>query len=482
MTFPASGILLLCLGCYFFLFARRFLYLATVFLIPFSATAVVNVGWGDGKKGIAAWIFMGSLWMVRTAISDRPFWRRAGWTLTRKARLELTVLLACGFVSLLVPALLNGTAWVADFRLYSSMTFPLALTSERVTQTGYFAFGIVFTIFVAVENCSSQKLLQSVKTYVASAIFASAWAFVQLWCILTGHTYPAFLFNNSEATSAQFYTEVFSELGLHRVSSVGVEPSVFAFSILLAFSIVLAAVCLRSPLFGRKWDIAALLLITGGLLISTATTAYLGLVVASLLILLMLARAAVIRWRNVVFGALSLSLAVAAILTLPIVSQLADLTILYKAEGYSALERMNSVALAARSFLHFPVFGVSWNAAPSFDLVIEVLASLGIVGFVAFCVFAADQMMRLWRASEEKHRWAMILFPTVCLTLILSETTGFPYALGHAWFVFGLGVSAPFLFDVAVESANLGSRVKIASSSPFRPIDPLSLPGSPQES
>ncbi|HEV2395693.1 MAG TPA: hypothetical protein VGS27_01965 [Candidatus Sulfotelmatobacter sp.] len=482
MNFPITGIGLLLVGAYFFLFAPRMLYVATVFLIPFSAMAVMNIGWGGGEKGIAAWIFMGSLWMVRTAISDRPFWHRAAWVSIRRSRIELTALLACSFISLLVPALLSGTAWVADYRLYSSMTVPLGLTSERVTQTGYFAFGVVFTIFVAVENCNAQRLLQSVKTYVASAIFASAWAFLQLWCILTGHTYPAFLFNNSEATSAQFYSEVFSELGLHRISSVGVEPSVFAFSMLLAFSVLLGAVCLRRPLLGSKWDMFGLLLITGGLLISTATTAYIGLVLAPVLILLMLARAAVIRWRYVIVGALSVSLAVAAMLTVPIVSELIDLAILYKAEGYSALERLHSIGLAAHSFFRYPILGVSWNAAPSFDLVMEVLASLGIVGFAAFAVFIADEVMRLWRASEERHRWALILFPTLCLTLILSETTGFPYALGHAWFIFGLGVSAPFLAGVPVESKNPDSPVRIVSPNAFPSIDPLGLPGSPQES
>lgn len=53
MDFPVTGVLLIILSLYFFLFAPRMLYLATVFLLPFSALAVVNVGWGDGGKGVA---------------------------------------------------------------------------------------------------------------------------------------------------------------------------------------------------------------------------------------------------------------------------------------------------------------------------------------------------------------------------------------------------------------------------------------------
>lgn len=465
MNFPLTGIVLLFLGAYFFVFAPRVLYSATVFLIPFSALAVVNVSWGGGggQKGISAWIFMAALWMLRTAISKRPFWRRAGWAVTRRGRIELAALLACGFISLLVPALLNGTAWIADYQLYSSMTVPLSLTSERVTQTGYFAFGVIFTVFVAVESCSAQRMLQSVRTYVASAIFASGWAFVQLWCILTGHTYPAFLFNNSEGTSAQLYTEVLSQLGLHRVSSVGVEPSLFAFSMLVALSLLLMSLGLRRPILGRKWDFWALLLVSAGLIISTSTTAYMGLVVVSLLVVFALGRAGVLRWRYVILAGSAAAAGVAMVLSIPIIKELVDLVILNKRQGYSAQERIHTMVLAAKYFLQYPVFGVSWNAARSSDLIIEVLASLGVVGFLAFGMFVADELTRLWHASSQGRRWALILLPTVCLTLVVSEVTGFPYALGHAWFILALGIPAPFILNeparmpLAAASTAIGS-------------------------
>ncbi|HXH48144.1 MAG TPA: hypothetical protein VNM47_02120 [Terriglobia bacterium] len=445
MNFPLTGVLLIALSVYFFLFAPRALYLATVFLIPFSAMAVVNVGWGGGEKGIAAWIFMGTLWMVRTSISERPFWRHPGWWLTRRARIELLVLLACGFVSLLVPLMLDGTAWVQYYRLNSNEMIPLTLNGERITQTGYFAFGVVFIIFVAVENCDPRRLLQSVRAYVASAIFVSLWGFVQLWCILTGHAYPAFLFNNSMGTSAQLYIEQFPELDLHRVSSVAVEPSQFAFSMLLAFIILLVAIGLRRPILSRRWDVAALLLVTAALLISTATTAYAGLVIASCLAVVVLARAGAIRWLYVFLAVGVAALGVAIALTVPVISDLVDLVILNKAQSYSATERLHSFVLAVHYFLEFPIFGLSWNTAGSGDLVMEFLASLGIVGFSAFAIFLRDELLSLWRAPARGSRWAVILLAGVCLMLALSETTGFPFAMGYVWFTLGLGISAPFV-------------------------------------
>ncbi|HEX5411979.1 MAG TPA: hypothetical protein VFZ27_08965 [Terriglobia bacterium] len=445
MNFPLTGALLALFGAYCFFFAPRWLYLATVFLIPFTAMAVVNFGWGEGEKGFAAWIFMGSLWMVRTAISRRPFWRHRGWRLTQRARTELLVLLGCAFVSLLVPLIVNGTAWIQYYRIDSSEMFPLKLDAGRITQTGYFAFGVVFIIFVAIENCDPRRLLESIRTYVASALFVSFWGFVQLGCLLTGHSYPASLFNNSMGTSAQLYVETFWSLNLHRISSVAVEPAQFAFSLLLPFVILIVAIGLRRPIFSRKWDMVALLLVTLALLISTSTTAYAGMVLAFGVAIVLLARAGTIRWFYVFLAAGVAAAAVAIALTVPLISDLVDLVILNKAQGYSAAERLHSFILALHYFLEFPLFGLSWNAASAGDLAVEFLASLGIVGFSVFAIFLCDELWQLWKAPARGSRWSIIFLAAVCLMVVLSEATGFPFAMGYVWFTLGLGIAAPFI-------------------------------------
>lgn len=458
MSFPVTGLLLLLVSVYFFFFVPRLLYLGTVFLIPFTAMAVVNISWGGGEKGIPAWIFMGTLWILRTAISRRPFWRHLGWRLTRRARWELLALLSCGFISLLVPLIVNGSAWIEQFGLYSNQTTPLTFSSERITQTAYFAFGVIFVIFVAVENCDPQRLRQSVRAYVSAAVFASVWAFVQLWCILTGHAYPASLFNNSMGTSAQLYTEQLSALDLHRVSSVATEPSIFAFSMLLAFIVLLMAIGLRQPVFSRGWDVSALLLVTMALIISTSTTAYAGLVLASCVGVILLARAGVLRWLYVGLTAAAAAFGIFVALQVPLVRNLVELVIVNKGQGYSARERLHTVELAAHYFMRYPLFGVSWNAARSSDLVVEVLASLGIVGFTAFSVFLADELCLLWKAPARGSSCSISIFAAVCLMLALSEATGIPYAMGFLWFTLGLGLSAPFIVERSRIPALLAER------------------------
>jgi len=136
---------------------------------------------------------------------------------------------------------------------------------------------------------------------------------------------------------------------------------------------------------------------------------------------------------------------VAVALTVPIISDLVDLVILNKAQGYSAAERLHGSALAAHYFLEYPAFGLSWNAVGSGDLVLALLAGLGIVGFTGFAIFVADELRRLWRAPAHGSRWSIIILAAVCVMLALSEATGLPFSMGYVWFTLGLGAAAPFI-------------------------------------
>src|SRR5580700_8312577 len=59
------GWVLIPLGVIFYFFAPDRLYPWMVFFLPFSATAVVNIGSGDAASGVQAPIFLGALWMAR---------------------------------------------------------------------------------------------------------------------------------------------------------------------------------------------------------------------------------------------------------------------------------------------------------------------------------------------------------------------------------------------------------------------------------
>ena len=212
---------------------------------------------------------------------------------------------------------------------------------------------------------------------------------------------------------------------------------------------------------------AALLLVTAGLLISTATTAYAGMALGACVAIVILARAGVIRWFYIFIAAGVVAAGVAVALTVPIISDLVDFVILNKAQGYSAAERLHSFTLAVHYFLEFPIFGMSWNAASAGDLAVEFLASLGIVGFGVFAIFLCDELWHLWKAPARGSRWSIIILAAVCLMLGLSEATGFPFAMGYVWFTLGLGVAAPF---IVTNPAAAAVPVRRAHPAPQGPI------------
>lgn len=444
MTIPVTGALIVIIGLCFFFFSPALLYAAMIVSIPFSATAVINVGSGDDEKGVAVWLFLGLLWLVRETLSGVPPWHQPGWFLSRRARYGLLAFLGSVIVSLSVPLVLNGTAWVPEYIINSNQTVPLRFGMYNVTQVGYLAFGVLLAIFVAAENCDSTKLFYTFKLYVCSCAFAAAWGLFELWCDLSGHAYPAYIFNSNASESALGYLEVLklSEGTLTRISSVALEPSVLAEELLLAFVILLVCIGFRRPLLGMKWDYAVLVLITSTLLASTSSTAYVGLVMAVAVAAIALARAGK-PWKIYAFiAAIALTIATVVLLEIPFLGQMVDMLLFSKFEAGSGLERVYSNQLAVQDFLRYPLLGAGWHNVDCRDLIFLILANTGLLGLIAFGVFAVPVLRSLWMATKKTKLAAVVSLSAISLTLLLSEVAGLTYAAGYVWLFFGVAAGA----------------------------------------
>ena len=64
MHITLIGAILIPLGIYAYFFAPNLLYVGTIFLLPFSATAIINFGFMDATKSIQAIFYFGTLWML----------------------------------------------------------------------------------------------------------------------------------------------------------------------------------------------------------------------------------------------------------------------------------------------------------------------------------------------------------------------------------------------------------------------------------
>jgi O-antigen ligase len=455
MDLPITGAILLILGIYAFFASSRLLYAAMVFLIPFSATAIVNLNWGEEQKGISAWLFFGALWILQSVLGPSPPWRQLGWRPTQEPRRQLYLFLLVVLASLSVPLILNGTITVRYFRLNSTEGTPLHLSGEHFTQFAYLALGILVTIFVAAKNCEPEDFLRSVKIYVASATFVAAWGAFQFWCNMSGVEYPSFLFNTSLTESAQLYNERVQELDLSRISSVAIEPSIFAQACLVAAIFLMVSIGLGRPIFSKKWDWMGLLLIVTVLILSTSTTAYFGLMLALVLMIFTLYRAGSLSKVYLVIGCVMAVGTTMGALAIPFVRDFVAIQIAGKDETGSGLERLYSIYLAAQYFRDYPVLGLGWGSITTTDMVLKLLSNTGLIGFIAFAIFLIGVFKSLWKASTKRKPWVLQLFATFLLMVVLSEVSGFPYAAGHLWFVLGLGIAAPALSYARMDAVSL---------------------------
>ena len=450
---PIAGVLLP-LGLYCFFFKPDFLYWLLIFSLPFSATAVANIGFMSSTSGLQATIWLGSLWLLRETprvLNKTHVWKSEQMGASFR---HLGLFLCVVVLSLAMPLWINGRLTVECQDLSCNTTEALKFSVRHITQTMYLIFGILLAIFVTLRNSNPREFRKSIQVYLISGIFVSSWGLLQWYCYRVGATYPAFIFNNSQTESAMGYLQELGDLGVTRISSVATEPSMFAQSSLIALIFAIFAVFGGRVLISKFWDRVALVVVCGVLLLTTSSTAYVGLAVlvpTSLIGLWYLRR----------LNAKIVLAVGSAIFLLYFVyahSQLSQ-DVIYemifsKGESYSAFGRLNSVLLAATYFWQYPVLGIGWGSASCYDLIFKLLSNVGIVGLFVFGLFLKGVFGRLWKSvtprrpkgqiSEDAY-WACCLLAATFILMITNELTGFAYWYSHLWFVFGMALAVPIL-------------------------------------
>jgi O-antigen ligase len=439
-----------------------------VFFLPFSATAVLNVGSTDAASGVQATIFFGTLWMARELprmyrASDSSFKENL-----RAPGYQLGIFVIIVLLSLTMPLWSNGRIYIEDPDMFDPNPGPLQFTFRHITQTLYLVYGVSLSILVAYRNSELGEFIRSVRTFLISAIFVSIWGFFQLFCYFINIPYPSYIFNTGTAGSALGYLQELEDIGMKRISSVATEPSLFASCMLVALGFALFAVISKQPLISKMWDQFAVGIILGGLLFSTSSTAYVGLVVIFVLYLFALLYLRILTTRHIVFV---LIFAILLGLVGAFSSTAQDLVasmVVGKSGTTSGIGRLYSVVLAAQYFIQYPVLGLGWGSVTSNDLIFKLLSNTGVLGFSAFSFFIISLVRRLWRernavevGSPERSWWSACLLTAVLILIFTNLTTGFEFVYEHLWFVFGLAMAVPMLGSVVSfpqPSPDLGGR------------------------
>jgi len=438
--------------------SKKWLYRLFVFWTLFSASSAANFGEGENGSALQVWMFFGFLWLFRVGLEhistlsfsiDRRILRPCLWLIT---------FLFAASISLIMPIYINGTLAISSPNLFDNSETPLYFTSHNVTQLLYLIFGVAIAISVAHHNLPDEHRHETEKVILFSALFLSVWGLLQFFCNSTGIPYPDYIFNNSGSASGKGFTETLG-VGVSRISSAAVEPSMFAQSLITLLPLTLPAWLRRGSVFSVSVDrlISVLLLVL--LILSTSSTAYLGLLILAILLWPSLLRtrtvsiARAFKFTAVAAAAVLAVVAIAAS-SIPVVSRVVNAALLNKYSGGSGLDRVWSIGLAFGYFQKFPLLGIGWGSATSHDMVVKLLSNVGIVGTFTFLLAMHCVMRASWRSldssvfplSLSRSAWFLGLAVFLCTSIFIA----FPLAFGNFWIVLGMAMSTGWKAEPAL--------------------------------
>ncbi|SDP56716.1 O-Antigen ligase [Mucilaginibacter sp. OK268] len=443
MSITGTGIILMILGIYGLIFNVKFLYNITIFFIPFSATAIFNIGSGDNGSAIQPFMVLGSLWLVSLFIDKAK--RFSKYKIVNKAEL-LALCLLTGFaiialVSLIMPMKINGTE-MGNISGQLDAIEPIGFSGRNITQYIYLLFGIIIAIGLYIHNKDENNYKNTIKVYALSIVFVVFWGVLELICYYKNITYPDFIFNNSISKSAGGFNGFLDDdAGTKRISSVAVEPSILVQSVEIFIPFLIMGIIKKRFIFNKISDTIFLLVLIAFIFRTTSTVGIVCLCFLIALSYLFYLRTLELK-RRILFIMVSVFLIPVALLIMyGMFRNIIDQALFNKSDSYSGLERASAVIEAWKSFLNHPILGVGWGSVSSFDLFVKILSNTGLIGlalFVGFLWVAFSNQIKAKNVNYNKsiYRQAIIIsFSTLIFSNIVS---GFSFVFGFFWLATGL--------------------------------------------
>lgn len=448
MQITVTGMAMIPLGIFFLLVNSEWLYILMIFFIPFSATVIANIG----DSGLQLHMYLGFLLILSFMFKVIV---RGYIKIPKFLNMSLVLLMIFGAIvimSLLMPFIIDGKLLVKSATLFIMEGSFLEFTFHHITQALYLIYGIVITMLVTIRNCQSSRMILSLKVYLLSGMFVSLWGYVQLFLYRFKIPYPYYIFNNSVNLSAQGFTAHYGDLGITRIASVTTEPSIFAQYLLTVIPIIVFAISNKRYIFSPVKDKIILAVVVSILLLSSSAIGYVGfvfLMVASVIISY-ISNKRINAW----YFLCSISLAIIVFAVYYIsatIQKFISYELINKMETYSGLERFTSVSNAWNYFLDYPILGIGWGSVTSHDLIVNLLANVGILGFLTFaclviyviyCLISVIKIRNKDRYLTEMKLWSGCLCVSLLTILFTNLLTGFAYVFGHFWFILGMSIAS----------------------------------------
>lgn len=401
MTITPIGYFIIVVGFIAVILPSRtaILYL-TIFFMPFTATAVINLQ--TPSFGLQPGYFLGILLMMR--YTTEWLFRRGRQNLTHLQRMTLMpfimFVLIAGLSILLIP--FRDYVYVrrpsGDFQL-------LHLSMENFTQFAYLAYVIILTVSIAACKLEPDEIRRAIRALIISSVFVSLWGWAQLYMYYAGIPYPDFIFNNS-VSFLQKYGQKIRLLGFKRMNSVAPEPSMFARFLLMPTFLCFYYVYNKAGSVMKPKSALWLAIFFAITLIFTSTsTALVGLFGSLFIFVLYIVskrgRISVKTYTLnesmrtvliVLLGFVGLPLALFSLATFAFglssdqIVQFVEILLIDKADSESGGTRLDGALQGLSLFEANPFFGVGWGSNRTFDLLTNILSTTGMIGTITFFV------------------------------------------------------------------------------------------------
>ncbi len=404
MHIEVMGYILIPLGIYY-LNSNKLLYL-TVFFLPFTGMAIINI---NNEFGIQPAHFFLLLLLIQTLLFN-PHSIKLG-----KVNFKYLFLI-CFIILLFILSLADSILSNGNIQL------------SNLGQFVYFGFSFIL-FFLVISRVYSEEILEKIiKTYTISIFSTLIIACIQFIANkLNLFEYPYWIFNNN-VSFKQLYNQSLG--GFPRLSSSFAEPSMYAAFLLLVLPIIYYKAYKEiDKTYMDKWLFYLLLVI---LILTTSTTAFVGLLIYVSLYCFMIVKNGKLNRKHLISAFIGVSMLPILMRTSLLESVFVNIIDKFSGDNLSGSERWGNFYLGIDNFIQNPIFGAGLGSIRTTDAISNTIGNLGLFGFAVFIIFFLSILLRKYTAIRKYLSYGVLVY------LLISAISNPELTDLNLWLIFAL--------------------------------------------
>lgn len=456
MEITLIGWLTLILSIYGFIKNEKILLYSAVFFSTFTAASFINIE--KTTTGIQPFYLVAGLWILKVTLqyiksgkSIKNLINKIKENKLAKALIIFTIIIIIGEILMFI---MNRSIIITDFNTKKEIA--ISFSKSNITQPIYLLFMVFFAIVLTLKLKSNQEIINIIKIFSISTVFALLWGILQFCMYYLNIEYPAYLFNNNISALQLHFQMVY---GIKRVNSIALEPSTFSLNILtfmpLVMSLWLGDVNISNGIKkSNKLLVTSIILSLVCAILTTSSTAYVGVFLTIVILTVYVLRFSIkennlyINRKKIgifyLIGLISLIIVLVLFVKVfniywgTIIDMFKDMTI-NKVNLESGHERGNAVKMSLEILKQAPILGAGWGSFRSLDTTTNLLANTGFIGLCSYIyiIYIPIKECILHRKCNETIAISlalMIIIPTIGLLISIPDLI-----FGYYWIIIVLG-------------------------------------------